>query len=71
MVMLPKSFSTRKILDQCLHPANAAPLGIAEINSLMPMIELIRISDLAGLVALGAITDDTKLSVIPIENPSP
>ena len=71
MVMLPTSFSTRQILDECLRTADAVPTLVAEMSSLTPMIELIRKTDLAGVLAYSAITDHTGLAVIPIENPIP
>jgi LysR family transcriptional regulator, cyn operon transcriptional activator len=71
MVMLPSTFSTRKILDEHLKAADAEPIIIVEMNSLVPMVELVRRTDLAALVAYGVVRDHKNLCIIPVENPTP
>lgn len=71
MVLLPTQFSTRKLLDDCFEAAGAQPLVIAELNSIAPMIELIRQTDLAGIIAETAVTPAVDLRVVPIEDPTP
>jgi LysR family cyn operon transcriptional activator len=44
---------------------------IAELNSIAPMIELIRQTDLAGIIAETAVTPSPDLRVVPIEDPTP
>jgi LysR family cyn operon transcriptional activator len=50
MVLLPAQFQTRKLLDECFQQARAQPLVVAQLNSVAPMIELIRQTDLAGII---------------------
>jgi LysR family cyn operon transcriptional activator len=71
MVLLPRQFSTRLLLDDCFEAAGAQPLVIAELNSIAPMIELIRQTDLAGIIAETAVSPAADLRAIPIEDPTP
>lgn len=71
MVLLPRQFSTRVLLDDCFEAAGAQPLVMAELNSIAPMIELIRQTDLAGIIAETAVSPAVDLRTIPIEDPTP
>ena len=71
MVLLHKQFVTRKLLDECLAAAGATPLLAAQMNSVAPMIELIRQTDLAGIIPETAISQSADLRVIPLEDPTP
>jgi LysR family cyn operon transcriptional activator len=42
-----------------------------ELNSIAPMLELIRRTDLAGIVAETAVAPAPDLAVIPLEDPTP
>src|SRR3546814_13328667 len=57
MVLLPSQFLTRKLLDDCFEAAGAEPLVVAQLNSIAPMIELIRQTGLAGIIAETAVHD--------------
>jgi LysR family transcriptional regulator, cyn operon transcriptional activator len=71
MVLLPPAFSTRLLLDESFEAAGAAPRVVVELNSIAPMLELIRRTDLAGIVAETAITPSPDLAVLPLEDPTP
>lgn len=71
MTLLPKVFSTRQQLDECFRACGAEPLVVVEMNTIMPMIELIRQTDLAGIVGETAIEVADGLSVVALENPTP
>ena len=71
MVLLPATFLTRKLLDDCFEAAGASPLVVAQLNSITPMIELIRHTDLAGIIAETAVPQSADLRVIPLEDPTP
>jgi LysR family transcriptional regulator, cyn operon transcriptional activator len=71
MVLLPSQFLTRKLLDECFEQAGAQPLVVAQLNSVAPMIELIRQTDLAGIITETAVAQTTDLRVIPLEDPTP
>lgn len=71
MVLLPAQFLTRKLLDECFEQAGAKPILVAQINSVAPMIELIRQTDLAGIITETAVSSTADLRVIPLEDPTP
>jgi LysR family cyn operon transcriptional activator len=71
MVLLPAQFLTRKLLDECFEQAGAQPLVVAQLNSVTPMIELIRQTDLAGIITETAVAQTADLRVIPLEDPTP
>lgn len=70
MVLLPRSFSTRVLLDESFRMANAAPVIVAEMNAIAPMIELVRETDIATIVSTHALRrEDVKM--IPLDSPTP
>jgi LysR family cyn operon transcriptional activator len=71
MVLLPGEFSTRQLLDEAFEAAGAEPRVVVELNSVAPMLELIRRTDLAGIVAETALTPSDELAVVPLEDPTP
>jgi LysR family cyn operon transcriptional activator len=71
MVLLPESFATRQLLEECFEAAGAVPLVVAQLNSISPMIELIRLTDLAGIITETAVQPAADLRVIPLEDPTP
>ncbi|MBA2965115.1 MULTISPECIES: LysR substrate-binding domain-containing protein [Ramlibacter] len=71
MVLLPATFQTRKLLDECFDQAGARPLVVAQLNSVAPMIELIRHTDLAGIITETAVPQSADIRVIPLEDPTP
>lgn len=71
MVLLPAQFLTRKLIDECLQQAGAKPLIVAQLNSVAPMIELIRQTDLAGIITETAVSSSADLRAIPLEDPTP
>ncbi|RZI67516.1 MAG: LysR family transcriptional regulator [Variovorax sp.] len=71
MVLLPAQFLTRKLLDECFTAAGAKPVVVAQMNSIAPMIELIRQTDLAGIIPESAVGQSAGLRVVPLEDPTP
>ncbi|MEJ7931115.1 LysR substrate-binding domain-containing protein [Ramlibacter sp. AN1015] len=71
MVLLPRSMATRALLDDCFEAAGAQPTVVAQLNSIAPMIELIRQTDLAGIIAETAVHPAADLRSIPLEDPTP
>ena len=71
MVLLPRQFLTRQLLDECFDTAGAQPQVVAELNSVVPMIELVRQTDLAGIIAETAVSAGPDLAVIELEDPRP
>lgn len=71
MVMLPTGFATRQLIENCLQAAGAVPVVVAQLNSIAPMLELIRQTQLAGIVTETAVEPSADLRVIPLEDPTP
>jgi LysR family transcriptional regulator, cyn operon transcriptional activator len=44
---------------------------VAQMNSVAPMIALIRQTDLAGIITETAVSPSAELRVIPLEDPTP
>ena len=70
LVLLPASFSTRPMLDECFRMANASPIIAAEMNAIAPMIELVSATDIAAIVSEHA-TEHPDVRMIPLESPTP
>ncbi len=71
MVLLDPQFQTRQLLNECFEAAGAEPLVVAQLNSVAPMIELIRQTGLAGIIGETAVTPSADLRVVPLEDPTP
>ena len=71
MVLLPPETATRAMLDECFAQAGATPQVVAQFNSVATMIEVIRQTDLAGIIAGTAMPASTDLRVIALQDPSP
>ncbi|WP_109582797.1 LysR substrate-binding domain-containing protein [Cupriavidus plantarum] len=79
MVLLPRYFATRQLLDECFRAAGAEPLVIAELNSIAPMLELVRQAavgsagglDIAAVIGESADLGNEDLRFIPLESPTP
>ena len=71
MVLLWPHFLTRKLLEDCFAAAGARTVEVAQVNSIAPMIELIRQTDLAGIIPESALGQREGLRVIPLEDPTP
>ena len=71
MVLLHPQFQTRQLLNDCFEAAGAEPLVVAQLNSVAPMIELIRQTELAGIIGETAVSPSDDLRVVPLEDPTP
>ncbi|MGO4329110.1 LysR substrate-binding domain-containing protein [Cupriavidus sp. 2TAF22] len=71
MVLLPSYFATRQLLDECFRAAAAEPQVIAELNSIAPMLELVRQTDIAAVIGASAESDGEGLRFIALESPTP
>jgi LysR family transcriptional regulator, cyn operon transcriptional activator len=71
MVLLPPEFQTRKVLEGCFETAGCRPNVVAEFNSIAATIELIRQTDLAGIIAMTALTKSSDLFAVPLQDPRP
>lgn len=71
MVLLPASFSTRQMLDECFRSCGAEPHVVAEINALAPIMGLVAKTQLASIVAANAVLPHSGLAIVRLESPTP
>ena len=70
LVLLSPRYATRQLLDDCFEMANARPMVVTEMNTIAPMIELVRRANIAAIVSEHAIPRDAALTV-RIQSPTP
>ncbi|CAN0642339.1 LysR family transcriptional regulator, cyn operon transcriptional activator [Burkholderia cepacia] len=70
VVLLPRTFATRAMLDECFRVANAVPAVVAEMNAIAPMIELVSATPVAAIVSEHAIRR-ADVRIVPLESPTP
>ena len=71
LVLMPKEFETRQLLDRCFGACHAVPLVVAQMSTIAPMLGLIRQSQIGAIVSENALGDDASLVRIPLESPTP
>jgi LysR family cyn operon transcriptional activator len=71
LVLLPKIFTTRQMLDECFNACGAEPLIAAEMNTIAPMLGLVERTTIGAIVSRNAILPVRALHAIPLENPTP
>jgi len=71
MVLLPRQFFTRQLLEDCFEAAGSRPHVVAELNTIAPSIELIRRTDLAGIITETAISPADDIRIVPLQDPTP
>ncbi|MBB1600375.1 LysR substrate-binding domain-containing protein [Variovorax sp. UMC13] len=71
MVLLPASFATRQMLDECFRTCGAEPYVAAEINALAPIMGLVAKTQLASIVAANAVLPNSGLDIVRLESPTP
>jgi LysR family cyn operon transcriptional activator len=71
LVMLPASFATRELLDECFRRCGAEPVVMCEMNTIAPMIGLVARTQLATIVSSLAATGGEDVRRIPLESPTP
>lgn len=71
LVMLPSSFSTRRMLDEFFTAAGASPNIIAEMNTVSAMLGLVSRIHVGAIVASSAINESSGLRALLIEGPTP
>jgi LysR family cyn operon transcriptional activator len=71
LVLLPPSFATRTMLEDCFRACGIEPLVAAEMNTVAPMLGLVARTQIAAIVAANAVPEGLGLRVVPIENPTP
>lgn len=70
LVLLPRSFATRQLLDRCFQAANAEPQVSMELDSIGLMLEIISRTTLGGIIPESA-QNRSDIRLVPIESPTP
>lgn len=71
MVLLPASFATRQMLEECFRSCGAQPQVVAEINTLAPMMGLVAKTQLACIVAANVVPAGAGLKIVRLDSPTP
>ncbi|MCD0502717.1 LysR substrate-binding domain-containing protein [Bordetella petrii] len=71
LVLLPASFSTRRLLDECFAAAGAEPNVVAETNTIAAMLGMVARLNVGAIAAASAVAPSPALRMIPMENPTP
>jgi LysR family cyn operon transcriptional activator len=71
LALLHKGFTTRQLLERCFAECGAAPLVVAEFNTINPMVELVSRTDTATIIALGHDLRRSDVHAIQLESPTP
>jgi LysR family transcriptional regulator, cyn operon transcriptional activator len=71
MVLLPRGFATRTMLEDCFKACGAEPVVAAEMNTIAPMIGLVARTMLAAIVSSHGVPPRDDVRMIPLENPTP
>jgi LysR family cyn operon transcriptional activator len=71
LVLLPASFSTRRLLDDCFAAAGAAPHVVAEMNTVAAMLRLAHRVGAGTILATNAVRDATHMRQVKLESPTP
>lgn len=71
MVLLPRTFATRLMLDECFQACGAEPMVMAEINALAPMMGLVAKTALACIATASAVPANAGLQLVRLESPTP
>jgi LysR family cyn operon transcriptional activator len=70
-VLLPRTFTTRTMIDECFRSCGAEPVVVAEMNTIAPMIGLVARTQLATILSSLAVTSAEDVKTIPLESPTP
>ncbi|QHJ00219.1 LysR family transcriptional regulator [Xylophilus rhododendri] len=71
LVLLPATFSTRRLLDDCFASAQCEPRVIAEMNTVAAMLSMVRKLPVGTIVAAHALPALAELRIVHLESPTP
>jgi LysR family cyn operon transcriptional activator len=71
LILLPHSFATRRLLDECFAAAGAEPNVVAEMNTIAAMLGVVARAPIGTIVAPSAVGPSLGLSLVPMESPTP
>ncbi|GAO25874.1 LysR family transcriptional regulator [Alicycliphilus denitrificans] len=71
LVLMPKEFETRQMLDRCFSACGAVPSVVAQMSTIAPMLGLVQKSHIGAIVSENALDSSAGLVRIPLESPTP
>lgn len=71
LVLMPREFATRQMLDQCFETCGAVPRVVAQMNTIAPALRLVEHSAIGTITSEKALSEDLSLARIPLEAPTP
>jgi LysR family cyn operon transcriptional activator len=71
LVLLPPSFATRQMLDECFRSCGAEPQVVVEINEIAPMLRLVAQAPLACIASVNTVPAGAGLHTVRLESPTP
>lgn len=71
LVLLPETFSTRAMLDECFRACGAEPSVVVEMNTVAPMLGLASRTLIGTIVSRNAVPEIPGLHVVLLESPTP
>lgn len=71
LVLLSRTFATRKLLDSCFNQVKIEPIVVAETNTIFPIINLIKHQPIGAIISERAIPDEANLHKIILQDPAP
>ena len=71
LVLMPREFATRQMLDQCFETCRAVPQIVAQMNTIAPALRLVEHSAIGTITSERALSENSPLARIPLEAPTP
>jgi len=71
LILLPRVFATRLMLDECFRSAGAEPSVCTEMNTIAPMLDLVSRSQLGAIVSAASVPTSSGLCIVPLTHPTP
>lgn len=71
MILLPGTYATRKVLEDCFEAAGAVPRVSIEMNSISAMIDLVARTNLCTIISSDVRLTSNEVCRIHLENPTP
>ena len=71
LVLLSQEYATRQMLDEYFASCGVVPQVVAEMNTVSPMVSLVKRTELGTIISANAIGPAQGLRAIPLESPTP
>ena len=71
LALMSYRFATRTMLEDCFRACGAAPVVVAEINSVSPLLKIVSKTQVGTIISRYAVLNRPELKVIHLESPTP